>query len=388
MSPDHPARPSQEAAPELHPFACTHTPELPELLARLNCSLAISTYQAGKVMMVSSDGERLQLLPRRFDTPMGMAVAGNRMAVACAHETMLLSHQPEMGPSYPKQPDTYDTMYLPRQTAYTGAVMMHDLAFGGDGRLVGTNTSFSCLCHLDEEYSFSPIWQPPFISELQPEDRCHLNGLAMADGEPGYVTALGATDTGGGWRDQKLSGGVLLDVASGETVLSGMAMPHSPRLFHDRLYLLLSATGELVQVDIDAGRFDVISSHPGFVRGMDLVGDHLFVGISRLRKTHTFGDLEMAQRQDLICGFEVVHLPSGALVSRCQFLSTCEEIYDICVLPGIKRPGILGIAAETHRQAISIPDGGFWGRIGEGKLEKSASDSGFAGYVEPNEQLE
>ena len=29
---------------------------------------------------------------------------------------------------------------------------------------------------------FSPRWRPPFVSALAPEDRCHLNGLAMVDG--------------------------------------------------------------------------------------------------------------------------------------------------------------------------------------------------------------
>jgi len=360
----------QQSASPMPPFSCKHTPELPELLAQLNCSLAISTYQAGKLMMVSSNGEKLNLLPRQFDTPMGMVAKGNRIAVACAHETMVLAHDPSMGPSYPKQPNTYDTLYLPRHTFYTGAMMMHDMAWNGKNELIGTNTSFSCLCRIDGEHSFIPIWQPSFISELQPEDRCHLNGLCMEDGEPKYVTALGTSDKKGGWRDGKLNGGVLIDVQSNEIILDGLAMPHSPRLFQGHLYALLSATGELIKVGVASGSYEVVSKHPGFVRGMSLIGDHLFIGISRLRKTHTFGDLGLAQRNDLICGFDVVHLPTGALVSRFQFLSTCEEIYDICILPGLKRPGILGTAAETHRQAISTPQDSFWGEIGDGKIEK------------------
>jgi len=355
----------------LHPFACSHTPELPELLAGLHCSLAISTYQAGKVLMVSSDGERLQLLPRAFDTPMGMVAQGHRLAVACAHEIVVLAHNPSMGPTYPRKPDTYDTLYLPRQVYFTGAVSMHDMAFDDDG-LIGVNTSFSCLCRFDDDYSFLPVWQPPFITNLQPEDRCHLNGLAMSDGKSRYVTALGTSDTKQGWRDNKLNGGILMDVESGECVLENLPMPHSPRIYNGQLYMLLSATGELVKVDIARGAYEVIRSHPGFVRGMDLIGDHLFVGISRLRKTHTFGDLDMAQRNDLICGFEVVHLPTGALVSQFRFMATCEEIYDICALPGLVRPGILGVEADTHKLALSLPQGSFWGQIGDGKLEKQA----------------
>lgn len=352
------------------PFTCSHTPELPELLTQLNCSLAISTYQAGKVMMVSSDGEKLNLLPRQFDTPMGMVADGNKLAVACAQDVTVLAHQPAMGASYPNKPDTYDTMYMPRQTFYTGAVMMHDMDWNAHGELIGVNTSFSCLCRVDGEYSFTPLWQPHFISELKPEDRCHLNGMAMEQGKPKYVTALGESDAKQGWREEKLTGGCIMDVESNEFVVKNLAMPHSPRLFNGQLYALISATGELIKVDVETGRYDVVSKHNGFVRGMTLIGDHLFIGLSRLRKTHTFGSLEMAQRDDLVCGFEVVHLPTGAKVSQFKFLATCEEVYDICVLPGLKRPGILGIDSPNHRKGIALPENSFWGEFGDGKPGK------------------
>jgi len=367
MAQHHPATGNTQAAA---PFTCSHTPELPELLAQLNCSLAISTYQAGKVMMVSSDGEKLNLLPRQFDTPMGMVAEGNKLAVACAHDVTVLAHQPAMGPGYPAKPGVYDTLYLPRQTFYTGAVMMHDMDWNAENELIGVNTSFSCLCRIDGEYSFTPIWQPNFISALQSEDRCHLNGLAMQAGAPKYVTALGTSDTKQGWRDDKLTAGCIIDVDSNEFIVKSLAMPHSPRLFNGQLYALLSATGELIKIDINTGKYDVVSKHPGFVRGMTLIGEHLFIGLSRLRKTHTFGSLDMAQRDDLICGFEVIHLPTGAKVSQFKFLATCEEVYDICALPGLLRPGILGIDSPNHRKGIVLPEDSFWGEFGDGKLEK------------------
>lgn len=351
-----------ETAKAAAPFTCSHTPELPELLAQLNCSLAISTYQAGKVMMVSSDGEKLNLLPRQFDTPMGMVAEGDKLAVACAHEVTVLKHQASMGSSYPTKPGTYDTMYMPRQTFYTGAVMMHDMDWNSSGELIGVNTSFSCLCRIDGEYSFTPVWQPRFITDLQSEDRCHLNGMAMQQGKPKYVTALGVSDTKQGWRDDKLKGGCIIDVESNEFVAKELAMPHSPRLFNGELYALLSATGELIKVDINTGNYDVVSQHNGFVRGMTLIGDHLFIGLSRLRKTHTFGSLPLAQRDDLLSGFEVVHLPTGAKVSQFRFHATCEEVYDICVLPGLKRPGILGVDSPNHRQGIVLPENSFWSK--------------------------
>lgn len=362
-----------EQARSAAPFTCSHTPELPELLFQLNCSLAISTYQAGKVMLVSSDGEKLHLLPRQFDTPMGMVAEGKKMAVACAHEVTVLAHNPAMGPSYPDKPGVYDTMYLPRQTFYTGAVMMHDMDWTGTGELIGTNTSFSCLCRVDGEASFTPLWRPHFITKLEAEDRCHLNGLAMHKGEAKYVTTLGTSNTRQGWREDKLSGGCIMDVDSNDFVIRNLAMPHSPRMYNNELYALLSATGELIKVNIDSGTYEVISKHNGFVRGMTLIGEHLFIGLSRLRKTHTFGDLELAKRNDLICGFEVVHLPSGAKVSQFKFHATVEEVYDICVLPGLKRPGILGTDSPKFRQGVVLPQDSFWGEFGDDRLERTKS---------------
>ena len=68
-------------------------------------------------------------------------------------------------------------------------------------------------------------WRPPFITALAAEDRCHLNGLAIVDGRPGFVTALGTTDTRDGWRANKPHGGCILDVATGEIITRGLSPP-------------------------------------------------------------------------------------------------------------------------------------------------------------------
>ena len=342
-----------------HPFSCKHTPELAELLGSLGVSLAISTYQAGKVILVSSDGESISLLPRNFDTPMGMAVEGNKMAVATKNEVVVLAHDRSMGPTYPKKPGVYDTLFMPRASYYTGALSMHDMAFVGDD-LIGINTAFSCLCRVDSEYSFKPIWRPPFITELASEDRCHLNGLVVEEGKPRYVTALGTTNTHQGWRDKKLTGGMLMDIESNEAIFTELPMPHSPRIYDDSLYVLLSATGEVAKVDVEAGTYDVIQKLPGFTRGFARHGDYLFVGLSKLRKTHTFGDLDLAKRKDVVCGVAVLHLATGALVGQMEFIRTCEEIYDVHVLPGLIKPGIVGPDSDVRRQGLSLPETSFW----------------------------
>jgi len=343
----------------LPPFAYTTSPEFPELLGHLNASLVISTYQAGKLLFVSSDGERVTMLPRNMDQPMGLAFKDNKLAVACMHDTYVLSHDQRLAANYPRQPGVYDTMFMPRQQYYSGTVHMHDIDWVGDD-LIGVNTLFSCLCKINGEHSFEPIWKPPFITELAPEDRCHLNGMAMLDGKPKYVTAFGATDNKDGWRKGKYESGIIIDVESGEIVAEGLPMPHTPRVFDGQLYVLLSATGELARVDINTGKYDVIRKFDGYVRGMDKVGDYLFVCLSKIRQSHTFNDSEYAKRQDYQAGFEMIHLPTGASMSNLRFARSCDEIYDICILPNLKRPGMVGVLDGGYRSGLTMPDGVLW----------------------------
>lgn len=342
------------------PFSCQHSPQLPEILHELGCSLALTTYQAGKLILLSSDGERLMQLPRSFEVPMGLAVAGPRMAVATKHEIVLLANEPRLAPNYPNQPGTYDALFVPRATHYCGALLVHDLVFLERG-LIGVNTLFSCLFQLDPLASFRPLWKPRFVSALAPQDRCHLNGLAVEDGQPRYATALGATDTPEGWRPGKERGGVLIDVASGETILAGLPMPHSPRVYDGRLFALLSATGELIEVDRARGRYEVVNRVDGFARGLARCGDYLFVATSRIRKNHTFGDLPLADERRAFCGVTLLQLQTGAKVAELRYVRSCEEIYDVQVLPGFRRPGVLGIADDVHRRALSTPEATFWG---------------------------
>jgi hypothetical protein len=98
------------------------------------------------------------------------------------------------------------------------------------------------------------------------------------------------------------------------------------------------------------------------VRGLARHGDYLFVGLSKLRQGRSLGDSTALAQQALSSGWAAVHLPSGRVVGSLHYLNSCEEIYDIQVLPGLRRPGILGIDQPLHRNALSTPDHGFWGQ--------------------------
>ncbi|MDQ6970347.1 MAG: hypothetical protein Q9M16_07550, partial [Mariprofundus sp.] len=47
-------------------------------------------------------------------------------------------------------------------------------------------------------------------------------------------------------------------------------------------------------------------------------------------------------------------------ISHLKFHRSCDEIYDLCVLPGIKRPGIVGVLDGNYRMALTMPDNVFW----------------------------
>ncbi|MCU0878147.1 MAG: TIGR03032 family protein, partial [Pirellulaceae bacterium] len=218
------------------------------------------------------------------------------------------------------------------------------------------STRFSCLATLSPDYSFVPRWRPPFISAIAAEDRCHLNGLAMVDGQPQYVSALGTTDTRDGWRADKPHGGCILDVPSGEFVTRGLSMPHSPRWHGDQLWVLESGTGSLLRVDRDTGRRETVIELPGFTRGLALVGPIALIGLSKIRPTSAMDGVPIAERrEDLKCGVAAVDLRSGRLLGMLEFQTAVEEIFDVQLLPGSRFPEILGFQQDSIAHTFVVP---------------------------------
>src|SRR5262250_2552500 len=221
-----------------------HTSNLPELFDQLQISLIVSTYQAGKAIVVRGDNGRLNTHFRMFSKPMGIVANHNRLTIGGANTVWEYRNMPALAKKL-EPAGKHDACYLPRRIHVTGDIDIHELACDGNNELWIVNTRFCCLCTLDAEHSFYPRWRPPFVSALAPEDRCHLNGVAVVDGAPRLVTALGATDENGGWRADKAHGGVVVDVDSGRIVADGLCMPHSPRVYGGRVWLLESGQGSL-----------------------------------------------------------------------------------------------------------------------------------------------
>ena len=350
-----PTRPGDTTAPpQSVEFHYTQTDSFAALLQQLGASLLVSTYQANKLIAVRASGSGLSTLVRTFDRPMGLAVDSGRLAIGTRKEIWFLRNAPDIAPQI-EPAGTHDACFLPRTSHVTGDIGVHEIAWAGE-ELWLVSTRFSCLCTLDPDYSFVPRWRPPFITALAAEDRCHFNGLALVAGQPGFVTALGTTDTRDGWRADKPHGGCIMDVPSGEFVTRGLSMPHSPRWHDNRLWVLESGTGSVVHVDRATGQRETVAQLPGFARGMAMVGPWAFVGLSKIRPTSAMDGVPLAtRRNELKCGIAVIDLRSGQTAAFLEFQTAVEEIFDVQILPGLRFPEVMGFQKDAINHTFVVP---------------------------------
>ncbi len=346
-----PAAPADDDPETLRSY---YTADLPQVLQELGSSVIISTYQSGRVVMIRADGEQLNTHFRAFPRPMGIAVAERRLAIGTQHFVWEYHDPPDAGHRL-EPPGRHDACFLPRFCHVTGKINIHEIAFTEQGLTIA-NTRFSCLCRLDRRHSFVPCWRPPFITALAPEDRCHLNGLAVREGRASWVTAFGTTDTPQGWREN-IHGGVLLEVPSGEVVASGLCMPHSPRWHDGKLWVLESGRGRVATVDPATGELCTVAELPGFTRGLAFAGPLAFVGLSQVRESSTFGGIPLIERvQERLCGVWVLDIRSGETVGWLCFDGAVQEIFDVQLLGGLGFPEILEPASELAGNSFVLPN--------------------------------
>ncbi len=331
---------TRPAAPGLEVLASRH---FPAWLAEQRVSLARTTYESGKVLLMGVGAEgRLAVCERTFDRCTGLCADADALWVSTAFQVWRFEAAPEGG----EDAEGYDRVYVPRAGITTGDADVHDVALDGSHRTVLVSTLLSCLATPDPRHGLEVLWRPPFVSRLAAEDRCHLNGLAVVEGRPRFVTACGATDVVNGWRDRRRDGGCVVNVEANAVALAGLSMPHSPRWHRDRLWLLNSGTGDFGCADLAQGRFEPVAFCPGFARGLAFVGDYAVVGLCRPREATFRGlalDANLTSRGAMPwCGLQVIDLRSGDAIHWVRIDGPVTELYDIAVLPGVIRPRLLG----------------------------------------------
>jgi len=328
-----------------------HSSNLSDFLSQLGISLLISTYQAGKLVVVGTHNDQIAFSFHSFEQIMGIAPSKNRIAIGTRRQIFFLPRADGLGERI-EPAKMYDECYLARLAHLTGPIQIHEMAWGKDELWI-VNTLFSCLCTLDRETSFVPRWKPHFISSLADEDRCHLNSLAMLNGVPTYVTALGESNTRAGWRPQKATGGIFIDVASGEIIARNLSMPHSARVYDGKPWVLDSGNGRLCIVDLKSGKLETVAQLPGYARGLTFLGPFAFVGQSRIRETNIFGGLPICARwESLECGVSVIDIRTGSRIAHLTLESGVEEIFDVQILPGVRMPAIGGPNQEDDGQKV------------------------------------
>jgi uncharacterized protein (TIGR03032 family) len=338
----------------------TGSPQMSTWLAEQQVSLAFTTYQTGKLFLLGRHLEgRLAVVERTFNRAMGLWADGQTLWLSTLYQLWRFENLLVPGELY----QGHDRLYVPKMANTTGDLDIHDVAIDSTGRPVFVATSFGCIATLSERSSFTPLWRPAFLSKLAAEDRCHLNGLALADGRPRYATAVSTSDVVDGWRDRRQGGGVVLEVPESRVIASGLSMPHSPRLYRGRLWLHNSGTGHFGSIDPGGGPFEPLTFCPGYLRGLAFVGDYAVVGLSRPRDDKTFGGLaleaELAKREtDARCGLLIIDLCSGNVAHWLRVEGLVRELYDVVVLPQVCRPMALGFKTDEIQRTIAIGEDG------------------------------
>ena len=325
-------------------------------LASHRLSLAITSYQSGRLYLVGADPKgRVSFFERIFERAMGVVGNAQRLYLGGLYQLWRFENVLRPGESMHGQ---FDKCYVPRNAQTIGDLDIHELGIRKNGKVVFVNTKYSCLAELSQTHSFKPIWKPSFISRLAPEDRCHLNGLAMVDGEPRYVTAACRSDSVDGWRDRRHDGGIVIDVLSNEIVCEGLSMPHSPRWANGKLWLLNAGTGELGWVDFETKKFVPLTFCPGFLRGLSIHGNVAAVGLSKPRNQRFEGlALDDALRQrdaDPWCGVQIVSLANGDVLNWIRFEGEIGEVFDVCFLPNVRNPMMVGLRTPEIRELITF----------------------------------
>jgi uncharacterized protein (TIGR03032 family) len=337
------------------------------------CSLAFTSYQTGELFLIGVlPNGSISFHQRHLVRAMGLHASEQRLYLASIFQIWRLENVLRAGEA---ANEGFDRLYVPRNAQVTGDLDVHEIGVEPDGRVIFVNTAYSCLSVFSRSDSFKPIWKPKFISKLANEDRCHLNGLAMEQGKPRYVSVVSKSDIVMGWRDRREKGGSIIDITDDRVVTDQLSMPHSPRVYQDQIWALDSGRGYLVRVDRFNGKLDRVAFCPGFLRGLSFRNKYAVVGLSLPRDTSFSGlelDDELKKRDaDPWAGINIIDTHSGDVVQWLRLEGHIRETFDVAVIPEVRCPMAVGLMTPDIRTHITIEEHDLLPKPGEKAKAKS-----------------
>jgi uncharacterized protein (TIGR03032 family) len=370
-------------------FSSTSTDNFPKILTALNISLAVTSYQSARLILIRSDGESIDTNLKEFPRPMGIYADEERITLGTFTQVLefkrsddilesikngsldstenfskkALEKEKEKMEALKKQRDEEiseikkaNALYLHRASLTTGMINIHDIAWGDEGLWV-VNSTFSCLSTLSPDNSFVARWKPKFISELVPEDRCHLNGMAMKDGKPKYVTTFNMEDSRDSWSEGRIDYGTLIDVDTHEILLEGMIMPHSPKVYQDEIYVCESGLGVVWKYNPITKEKTQIVKLQGFTRGLYFYGGVMFVGTSQVRASEIKNPTPISTiYEETYAGIWMINLETSEEIAHLKFDGDVDQIYDITIIPDSTMPELLNTDSSLTRHAFDFAE--------------------------------
>ncbi|MEI7699874.1 MAG: DUF4915 domain-containing protein [Planctomycetia bacterium] len=317
-------------------LSCRYSPGLVPFLRSLNISLVLTAAEGDRVLSLTANQQELVMSVVDFDKPRGVAASGNKIALSLKQQLRLFVSRERSESS--RQPDhSFESKnrreFSAQQSRSTAGFSSPDLAWGTDGLWIA-NPTFSCLSTLTNDGRLLNLWKPGLSSEFSDEDRCRVNGVALENGTPHYVTAMAEWNTVGGWREPVRNPGVIINVPGGEVLCRGLFSPTAPRVHNGRLWVLQACSGQLCLVNRQTGEFDVVETFPGYSTALDCHAGYGFVGLSSTCSDTDSNVGPLAAKGNLWCGLAVVDLTTGKAVEALKLLSGFESISAVAVVAG------------------------------------------------------
>jgi uncharacterized protein (TIGR03032 family) len=328
----------------------------PNWLASVKASLAFTSYQTGPLFLVGlRNDKKVSFNQQNFVRAMGVHTDGSRLYVGGIAQIWRLENILKKNE---RANEHFDRVFVPRAAVTIGDIDVHEIGIDKFGRTIFVNTKYSCLATTSQTHSFRPLWKPKFISKLAAEDRCHLNGLCMVDGLPKYVTAVSRSDVLNGWRERRHEGGVLIEVETDRIVTDQLSMPHSPRFYDGKIWVLDSGRGFLIKVDPKTGKSEDVAFCPGFLRGLSFYRGFAVV-TSSLPRDGTFQGLQLDQNikardGEARCGIFVINVRTGDIVEWIGIDGHIKELFDVTIVPGAQCPMSIGLGSTEIQSMITF----------------------------------